>query len=242
MDDALREWKRIVGEDGVVTGAELRPWLANVGGSIREVPCAILPRSTEEVADVVRVANRFRIPLYPVSRGCNWGMGSRLPVRNGTAIVDLRRMNRIREINAVGRYAVLEPGVTQAQLFQRLEDDGLPLIFNVTGSGSQTSVIGNSLDRGVGYLDSRATALSGLEVVLGTGEILRTGFGHWPQAKTTHVYRHGIGPSLDGQFHQGNFGIVTAAGFELLPKSDADVALIARVGRDEDLPAVVEAL
>ncbi|MDZ4198757.1 MAG: FAD-binding oxidoreductase, partial [Kiritimatiellia bacterium] len=51
-----------------------------------------------------------------------------------------------------------------------------------------------------------------------------------------------IGPSLDGQFHQGNFGIVTAAGFELLPKSDADVALIARVGRDEDLPAVVEAL
>jgi hypothetical protein len=45
-----------------------------------------------------------------------------------------------------------------------------------------------------------------MEVVLGTGEVLRTGFGQYPQARTTHLYPYGIGPYLDGLFTQSNFG------------------------------------
>lgn len=242
MDEALREWAAALGGDAVATGGALGPWLENVSGFSRRVPCALRPRSTAEVVETVRIANRHGIPLHPVSLGCNWGMGSRLPVRDGAAIVDLGRMDRIREICGPGRYAVIEPGVTQAQLYRRLREENLPLVFNVTGSGENTSVLGNSLDRGVGYFDSRAGALSGLEVVLGNGEVLRTGFGHRPDARTVHLYRHGIGPSLDGLFQQGNFGIVTAAGFELLPEPESDVALIARLAREEDLPELIVAL
>ena len=157
-------------------------------------------------------------------------------------VVDLSGLNRIREINIARRYAVVEPGVTQEQLHEHLRATDAPLMFNATGSTRNTSLIGNSLDRGVGYFSSRAHALTGLEVVLGTGRTIRTGFGHYEGARTTHVYRHGVGPSLDGLFAQSNFGIVTAAGFELLPKRDSHTALIVRTPSDAELPGLIDAL
>jgi 4-cresol dehydrogenase (hydroxylating) len=151
-------------------------------------------------------------------------------------------MNRIREINAGGLYAVVEPGVTQGQLCDRLLEEQHPLIVNVTGSGRDTSLIGNALDRGVGYFSSRADALSGLEVVLGDGRVIRTGFGRFDHARTVHLYRHGLGPDLDGLFAQGNFGIVTAAGFSLMPRHEAHASFVARIDGEEALAPLVDRL
>jgi 4-cresol dehydrogenase (hydroxylating) flavoprotein subunit len=241
--NAMAAWRAAIGREAVLDdAASLAAAGRNVSALHRDIPCVIRPRTTGDVQAVVRIAREYRAPIHPVSRGRNWGMGSRLPPRSGTAIVDLSALDRIREVNAAGRYAVVEAGVTQGQLHQRLTDDRLPLIFNVTGSSSDTSLIGNSLDRGVGYFDSRATFLSGLEVVLGTGEVIRTGFGHFDGARTTHLYRHGIGPSLDGLFAQGNFGIVTAAGVELLPKHERETSVIMRIDREADLPRLIDAL
>ena len=50
-----------------------------------------------------------------------------------------------------------------------------------------------ALERGVAYFSSRAEALSGLEVVLGTGEILNTGYGHFEGSGVTHLYKYGLG-------------------------------------------------
>ncbi|RLA41534.1 MAG: FAD-linked oxidase, partial [Gammaproteobacteria bacterium] len=192
-------WKQDLGASSVIADTEfLETYTESVCASQRQVVAVLMPGSLEEVQKVVATANAHKVPLYPISCGKQWGMGSRLPVKNGSAIVDLGRMNRIIEVNAQYHYAVVEPGVTQRQLLAHIKEHNLPLMLNVTGSSSDTSLIGNAMDRGVGYFDSRAHGISNMQVVLGNGETIQTGFGHYENAKTKNLYHHGIGPSLDG--------------------------------------------
>ena len=240
---ALDEARRLLGPEHVFdTPARLDPLLRNCAGLTRQVPALLRPGSVDEVQELVRLAGRHGLPLYPISRGRNWGMGSRLPVRDGTAILDLGRLNRIREVNEEFHYAVIEPGVTQGQLDRHLRERKLPMILNVIGSGLETSLLGNALDRGVGYFAARTATLSGLEVVLGTGELLRTGFAHYPKSPLAHLNKFGVGPSLDGLFAQSNLGIVTAAGLDLIPWRDQHESVIVRIAREDQLPAVVDVL
>ena len=241
--EAVAEWRAVLGAEHVWTDdSRIAPYRASADGLTRRIPCVLRPGTTAEVQQLVVIARRHRIPVHPISRGRNWGLGSRLPVRDGIPVVDLSRMNRIREINPAGLYAVLEPGVTQGQLFDRIVADDLPVLLNVTGSGRDTSLIGNALDRGVGYFASRADALSGFEVVLGDGRLLRTGFAHIEGARTAHCYRHGIGPSLDGLFAQSGGGIVTAAGFPLLARPEAHASFVARIAREDRLAPLLDTL
>jgi len=241
--EVLAAWGAVVGREQVWTDAErLQPYRTSVCGTERSAGAVVLPGTTEEVQGVVVAANRHGVPLYPISRGCNWGMGSRLPVQDGGVVLDLRRMDRIREVHREQGYAVVEPGVTQRQLFDHLRDHRLPFLFNVTGSTGDSSLLGNALDRGVGYFQTRWDNLSALEVVLGNGRLLRTGFGHWPGARTAGIYRHGVGPSLDGLFAQSSFGVVTAAAFELIPRPPAHAAMILKIAREERLAPLIDAL
>jgi 4-cresol dehydrogenase (hydroxylating) len=61
----------------------------------------------------VAIANKFHVPIYVVSTGKNWGVGSKLPVKNGCALLILSEMKNIIEVNEKLRYAIIEPGVTQ---------------------------------------------------------------------------------------------------------------------------------
>ncbi len=240
---ALSQWKKALGDKHVLTDpAVLQSYANNVSGLKRVIPAVLKPASTEEVRQLVLVANEFKVPLYPLSCGRNWGLGSRLPAQDGTVVVDLGRMDRIREVNVAGHYAVVEPGVTQGRLFEHLRLNNLPLLLNVTGSAAGTSLIGNALERGIGYFSSRADSLSALEVVLGNGTVIRTGFSHCAGAKTAYLYRHGIGPSLDGLFAQSNFGIVTAAAVDLIPKRDAQMAVVIRIDHPGKLASLIDAL
>ena len=203
---AIEAWRRDVGENAVIADAEdLATYTESTCASQRQAVAVLMPGLLEDVQKIVATANAHKVPLYPISCGKQWGMGSLLPVKDGAAIVDLGRMNRIIEVNAQYHYAVVEPGVTQRQLLDHIKADNLPLMLNVTGSTSDTSLIGNAMDRGVGYFDSRAHGISNMQVVLGNGETIRTGFGHFDNAKTKNLYHHGIGPSLDGLFPQANF-------------------------------------
>ncbi len=240
---AIEAWERDIGENSVIADAGfLETYTESVCASQRQVVAVLMPGSLEDVQKVVATANTHKIPLYPISCGKQWGMGSRLPVKDGAAIVDLGRMNRIIEVNAQYHYAVVEPGVTQRQLLDHIKENNLPLMLNVTGSTSDTSLIGNAMDRGVGYFDSRAHGISNMQVVLGNGKTIRTGFGHYENAKTKNLYHHGIGPSLDGLFPQANFGIVTSACIDLMPKPDAHMAAIIKIDSEEKLPLLIDAL
>ncbi len=240
---AVQAWTAALGATQVATeGAPIERLNENVSALTRRVPAVLWPRSTEEVQRVVQLANLHHTPLYPVSCGMNWGLGSSLPVCDETAVVDLRRMNRIHAVDVPHHFADIEPGVTQGQLYDYLQDRQLPLRLNVTGSGRDSSLIGNALERGIGYFATRAGSLSGLEVVLGDGTLVRTGFAHLATSTITHQYPAGIGPDISGLFAQSNFGIVTRAGFSLMPAEGEALSIVAKIADDTRLVPFVEAL
>lgn len=189
----------------------------------------VQPRSTGEVVELVRHAVATGQPLYPVSTGMNWGYGGAVPPRSGCLLMDLSGMNQIRNAASIGPgnpVALIEPGVSQQQLHQHLAWHAPELRFNVTGAASSTSIIGNALDRGVGYSGPRVDDLFGLEVVLGTGDVIHTGFRRLGEdSPLAHCHRHGLGPLPDGLFFQGNFGIVTSACFRLQRRRPVELAL-----------------
>ena len=205
----------------IISGKEdLLKYENNAGNFNRKIRAVVYPIDKNEVDQLVAWANEEKVALYPISTGKNWGMGSKVPVTNDCIVVNLSRMNKILEINTTHDYAIIEPGVTQDQLYKYLEENNLPYIFNVTGSSPQTSIIGNSLERGVGYFSSRVENLRALEVVMGNGKTIKTGFGHYENAKTKSVYTYGVGPDISGLFFQSNFGITTEATFDLIPKRE----------------------
>lgn len=219
---------------------------ANVTGRFRRVTAIHKPASVNEVRALVCAARQSGIPLYPVSTGFNWGYGSRSPVVEGCSLLDLSAMNRILnadEISPDHPVAVIEPGVTQGQLYEFLRQHCPQLGFNVTGSGRETSIIGNTLERGVGYAGSRSEDIFGLEVVTGTGELLHTGFRRLGEhSPLVHAYPYGIGPQLDGLFLQSNFGVVTSACFRLFPKPSCAVAISLSLKYGSDLPDFINEL
>jgi len=201
----------------------------NVTGISQEISDVERPDDLAGVQQLVARARRDKTPLYPVSTGLNWGYGSVSPVCAGATLVDLSGMRRIlneSEISVTNPVAVIEPGVTQQQLHAFLSKRCPSLTFNVTGSALDTSIIGNSLDRGVGYMGPRREDLFGLEVVTGAGTVLQTGFRRLGEASPlAHCHPYGLGPMLDGLFFQGNFGIVTSACFKLLPRPACQVGI-----------------
>lgn len=204
----------------------------------------VRPGSVAEVQQVVRWAAWHDLAIYPISGGRNWGYGDACAPTDGCLLLDLSRLNRILEVNTELAYAVVEPGVTQGQLYQYLQDHDLPLWVDATGAGPDASVLGNILERGVGlspYSDRFAHACA-LEVVLPDGELLRTGFGAYAGSQAQHLCRAGIGPALDGLFTQSNLGIVTRLTFWLLPRPECFTAFFIRLRDRDAIAPLVEAL
>ena len=218
----------------------------NITGRQIEVLASHRPTSTDDVLHLVHQARATKRPLYPVSCGYNWGYGSASPVTAGCALVNLSGMNRILnadKISLSNPVAVLEPGVTQGQLYDFLQLNCPDLTFNVTGSARGTSIIGNAIDRGVGYFGPRKDDLFGLEVVCGSGDLVKTGFRRLGEASPlAHSHPFGLGPILDGLFFQGNFGIVTSACFRLMPRRPKEVAVSLALRKTSDLGIFIDEL
>lgn len=212
----------------------------NVSGLTRKIAAVVTPRDTAQVQAIVREANRLRTPLYPVSTGANWGLGSKLPVQDGGVVVDLSRMREIQSVDERHGHAVIQPGVTQGQLYRHLVASGSLYYLNVTGSGAETSILGNALDRGIAHHGPRVDEVLGLEVVLGNGDLITTGSAGRAGCRTDYLYRHGLGPSLDGLFFQSSCGIVTRAGVRLRRRRPLHAVLRCAVHEERRLPELVD--
>lgn len=204
---------------------------------------ALLPTSVEEVQAIVRVANEHRIPLWTSSTGRNNGYGGAAPRVAGSVVLNLRRMNRVLEVNEESAYALVEPGVRFFDLYEAIQQSGAKLWMSVPDL-SWGSVVGNTCDHGVGYTPygDHVAHQCGMEVVLPDGSLLRTGMGAMEGSKAWQVYKRGFGPSLDGLFMQSSLGIVTKMGVWLMPQPECYMPGWLTVGKEGDFPAMIDAL
>jgi 4-cresol dehydrogenase (hydroxylating) flavoprotein subunit len=212
--------------------------------TFRSAPLAVVyPKEVKTIQKLVREANNFNITLHPISRGYNWGYGSRCAPSSGSIIVDLSRMNKIVEVNDELAYAVIEPGVSQQQLYKHIVSGKYNLIMDATGAFPEASIIGNLVERGFGQTNygDRFLNSAGLEIVLPNGELLKTGFGRY-QNEAQHLHKWGLGPYIDGLFTQSNFGIVVKAGIWLMRKPRKFGVFFGSIKSDNDLGAIVEGL
>lgn len=242
---AIEEWGRIVGREFVETASErLRTAKCATFATDQRITAILRPGSTAEVQACMRAANRFRVPLYPISSGKNWGYGSRVPPLDGCAIIDLSRLNRIVDFNESLAYVTVEPGVTQRQLFDFLREKNSRLWMDATGSSPDCSLIGNAMERGFGHTPygDHFAHTCGLQVVLPDGELIETGSAAFPGSRTAAVSRWGAGPSLDGLFSQSNLGIVTRMTVWLMPAPPAFAAFFYRLENPGGLPALINTL
>ena len=203
---------------------------------------AIGPTSVEEVQAAVRIANQFRLPIWPISRGKNLGYGGNAPLLSGSVVMDLSGMKKIVFDEEFGT-VLLEPGVGFYDLYDFIQARKLPFWLSTPGN-SWGSVIGNALDRGVGYTPygENTKNLCGLEVVLPTGEVVRTGMGAFSKAPTWANYPFGFGPGWDQMFVQSNFGIVTKANMWLMPEPESLMGMDVEFDRPEDLKPLVDVI
>jgi len=246
---ALRQFEKVVGEEWLFTSPDSVALYKDAYSPLRGekeekvASAAVAPANTEQVQEVVRIANRYKIPIYPISTGKNLGYGGSAPVLSGSVVLDLKRMNRILEVNEEGYYALVEPGVSYFDLYNYIQENNLKVWIDCPDPG-WGSLVGNSLDRGLGstttmYRD-HFSAHCGMEIVLADGEVIRTGMGALPGAKTWQHYPHGFGPSVDGIFAQSNFGVVTKMGFWLMPEPEAYRELYINAYNRKDIIPLVQ--
>ncbi|MFY9690950.1 MAG: FAD-binding oxidoreductase [Candidatus Acidiferrales bacterium] len=246
FERALGAFARAIGDEWVVRDgeplAEYRDPFAFASSDAREfAPSAGLrPVSVEEIQAIVKIANEYKIPLWTVSRGKNLGYGGPAPRVSGSIVLDLGRMKKI-EVDEDLCHAVVEPGVTFFDLYEYIRERKIKLWISVPALG-WGSVVGNALERGIGYTPygDHSDKMCGMEIVLANGDVIRTGMGALPGAKTWQSFKGGYGPSVDGLFMQSNFGIVTKAGMWLMPQPDFFVACDMHFERESDLEAIVD--
>lgn len=247
--DGIAEMKSAVGEEWVFTSDPdvdtYRDFYSVLWGEEDEriASAAVAPKTVEEVQAVVRAANARGIPLYPVSTGRNLGYGGSAPVYSGSVVLDLKRMDRIIEVNEGNASCLVEPGVSYFDMYRHLQETGSKLWIDVPDPG-WGSMVGNALDSGGGYTAApyrgHFEAQCGIEAVMADGELFRTGMGALPGSETWQQYKMGIGPCLDGLFRQSTLGVVTKMGFWLFPQPEAYMSCSVELQRFADIDPMVD--
>lgn len=247
FSDALKQFAEAIGKEWVYTSEEdvdlYRDSYSPVWNEEEEpIPsAAVAPDGVEQVQAIVRIANKYKIPLWTISTGKNLGYGGSAPLLGGSVVLDLKRMNRVLEISEKNHYALLEPGVSYFDLYRYIQDRKLKVWIDPPDPG-WGSPVGNSLERGGGYtpMHDHFDAVCGLEVVLPNGEVMRTGMGALPGSETWQQYKYGFGPYVTPIFSQSSLGIVTKMGIWLLPQPEAYLSGTVMVWKRDDLIPLVE--
>ncbi len=175
----------------------------------------LMPRSKNQLQDVLNLASLNGLPIYPYSLGNNWAFGGRIPFHSGAMLIDLSGLNAIEDYDEEFGTIRVEPGVSQGQLSDYLLARKSAFFLDVTGSGRETSVLGNTLERGIAYNSLRADSLMAMEVMLPDGSIINTGFSGKSECHVKDSYGFGLGPDLRGLFLQSNYGIVLSVVLKL---------------------------
>jgi glycolate oxidase len=210
--EVLSRLGEIAGAENVLIDEEkVEPY---AGDALKEKfppEAVVLPRSTREVSEILRLANEFRFPVTARGGGVGY-TGGAVPVEGGI-VIGTDRMNEVKEISVSDLYVITQPGVTTYALQQAVEQVGL--FYPPDPASYKNSYIGGNIAENAGGIRSAKYGVTkhyvlGLEVVLPTGEVVRTG------GRTS---KNVVGFDLTGLIcgSEGMLGIITEATLRLLP-------------------------
>ncbi|MDF1538458.1 MAG: FAD-binding oxidoreductase [Candidatus Thorarchaeota archaeon] len=213
---------KIVGPDFVKDGlAERYVYSMDMTENPPKQPAmVVMPSTVKEIQEIIEAANETLTPLIPFVTGQNVG-GLTIPQVDGAVIVDLKRMDRIIEVDPVAMYMVIEPGVTFGHVRKYLDEHYPELVYTYPLAPPYTSVMANALLQGLCDFStargSMADFVNGLEAVLPTGELVKAGSGILGEGNWFGRYPL---PDLVGLFSgwQGMTGIVTKIALQIFPR------------------------
>ncbi|MEH2459126.1 FAD-binding oxidoreductase [Nostoc sp.] len=247
IDRAKNAMVAALGSDAVLTTdeqvKEFRDPYEGAGATDFQPSFVVQPTTVEEVQEIVRIARDVGVPIWTSSTGRNYGYGGSAPVVSGSIVLNFRRMNKVLEINEEAGYALVEPGVRFFDLYDAIKAQGAKLMMSCPDIG-WGSLVGNALDHGYGYTEmgDHSEAVCGMEVVLASGEVLRTGLGAVTKSPMWQRRKRGFGPQLDNLFMQSNYGIVTKMGRWLSPQPEVIATGSLICDTDDGIVAMIDAL
>jgi glycolate oxidase len=185
------------------------------------------PRNTEDVAEIVKLANENKVPIIPRG-GASWWLGGCVPYKGGI-VLDLTSINQVIELDEKNLTVTSDCGVTWGDLEAFLERRSF-FLGTRPGSAASATVGGWISTGGVGFGSYRYGSVGdlvrSLEVVLPNGQIIETGNGE--------LAGQGSGYNLNRLFvgGEGTLGIITKATLRILPKPDGDPVHVSYIFAD----------
>lgn len=217
----LTELAALVGSENILTEKQDLLCYSYDATQMEFFPDVVVhPANPQEVSAVLKIANREKIPVFPRGAGSGFTGGS-LPKAGGIVLVTTR-MNRILRIDTENLIAEVEPGVVTEQFQQAVEKVGL--FYPPDPASLKFSTLGGNVAENAGgprcvkYGVTRDFVM-GMEVVLPTGEIIRTG---------TETYKAVVGYDMTHLMcgSEGTLGVITKIIFKLLPLPEAKKTML----------------
>ena len=208
--DSLRD---IVGKEFVTTELiDLISHSTDAGDGRARPEAVVFPHSTEEVSAILKLANTELIPVTPRGAGTNTS-GEVLPLKGGI-VLDMSRMDKILDICPQDRVAVVQPGVVYGHLNKKLEPLGFH--FPPDPASGKVATLGGNISTNAGGLKGAKYGVTkdyvlGLEVVLPSGDVLRTGGRFLKSSSGFNLTQLFVGS-------EGALGVITEATLKINPK------------------------
>lgn len=202
----------------------------------------VRPASVEELATILPAAKAAGVTLWTA-----WNASGRalvVPAGKGAPVLlELSRMNRILAVDAPSGFALVEPGVSHAQLAAHLAEKGLKFWLDA-GADAEASIGGGIWERSYGYTayGDRLMMQCGMEVMHADGSLVRTGMGALPGENSWQLFKYGFGPYADGSFTQTPYTAMTKVGFWISPEPPAYRPFAWRIDSEETFVKAMEAV
>jgi len=231
-----RDLARIVGDDGVLWHREdLMLYEYDALSSMRQPDVVVLPRTTDHVVGIAKLAHQHELPL--VARGAGTGLSGGSVATEGGILLAFARMKQILEIDLENQRARVQPGVVNLDLSLAVSDAGY--YYAPDPSSQKACTIGGNVAENSGGPHTLAYGVTtnhvlALEVVLPDGQVIHTGATHWDRP----------GYDLTGLFvgSEGTLGVVTEATVRLSRQPEAVKTLLAIYDRVVNATRTVAAI
>ncbi|GAB7041714.1 MULTISPECIES: FAD-binding oxidoreductase [Catenuloplanes] len=227
MSDLLTRLAEVLPAEAVLTDPDLLDAHRHDEADLCDsgTPAVVVrPRTTGQVSDVLRIASELRVPVVP--QGARTGLAGAANAVDGAIVLSTTAMTSILEIDPVNRTAVVQPGVVNAVLAAEVAGAGLR--YPPDPGSWQTSTIGGNVATNAGGMccvkyGVTAEYVLGLEVVLASGEVLRTG-----RRTAKGVAGYDLTRLFTGS--EGTLGVITEVTLALRPPAEEALTLVAVFG------------